>query len=55
MILVSNHLLSLEGLKLPMDFVLRVNLAYVNGLVNLNEILQTKNDVFPFIFPSEQV
>jgi len=46
MILASNHLMSLEGLTLPANFVLRVNLAYVNGLVALNEILQTKNDVF---------
>jgi len=46
MILVSNHLLSLEGLRLPEDFVLRVNLAYVNGAADLNAILKTKNDVF---------
>jgi len=54
MILISNHLLSLDGFILPDDSVLRVNLAYVKDETELESILyKTDMDVF-LDFPKDR-
>jgi len=53
MILVSNYLLLLKDFKLPKDAVVRVNLAHVDSVRGLNEILEVGNDVF-LDFPKDR-